>query len=164
MKLDDEALDLYRRRRLMGEAERFWSYVEKGDGCWEWKGGHASYGYGQTYFRGRGEKAHRAAWALTNGPIPLGMFVCHHCDNRNCVRPDHLFLGTNADNLADAAKKLRFATEARLRRAKLTPDGVREMRRLASSGMTVTELAAKYGVSDTVVGKVIRHRAWRHIQ
>lgn len=94
---------------MPGFAEKFWNRVKKADGdqCWEWprkKSMHIGM-YGTVGREGARLLAHRAAWELTNGPIPPGMFVCHRCDNPPCVRPDHLFLGTNADNIEDMRKK-----------------------------------------------------------
>jgi hypothetical protein len=83
----------------------FWSRVEKSDGCWLWTGGRFSTGYGSFSVGGRVRVASRLAYAYTHGPIPDGLFVCHHCDTPLCVRPDHLFLGTNADNMRDAYRK-----------------------------------------------------------
>lgn len=88
---------------------RFWAKVHKSDGCWEWTGKRAS-GYGRfvTPPGRRMWSAHRYSWTLANGPIPDGLFVLHHCDNKPCVRPEHLFLGTNADNMRDAWRKGRL--------------------------------------------------------
>lgn len=85
--------------------ERFWRRVKKTDGCWEWTGGLLSSGYGACFVGAYSTGAHRVSWELANGPIPDGLWVLHHCDNRPCVRPDHLFLGTVLDNNRDAIAK-----------------------------------------------------------
>lgn len=88
---------------------RFWRFVQKGDGCWEWQGctmGEA--GYGLFHKDGRSVLAHRFAYELVRGAIPDGLWVLHKCDNRRCVNPDHLFLGDRADNMRDAHQKGRI--------------------------------------------------------
>lgn len=87
--------------------ERFWRYVQKGEGCWNWSGpttGLHSH-YGAIWVNNSYQRAHRYSWELHNGPIPEGLLVCHTCDNPLCVRPDHLFLGSYADNAHDMHAK-----------------------------------------------------------
>lgn len=90
---------------------RFWEKVQKSDGCWVWtgatmksRGGYGAFNVGEH----RVKYAHRFSWEIHNGPIPDRMFICHHCDNPKCVRPDHLFLGDHWDNMADATFKGRM--------------------------------------------------------
>ena len=92
--------------------ERFWNKVFVSLACWEWTAARQTNGYGRIMHNGRPTAAHRVAWELVNGPIPEGMSVLHRCDNRICVRPEHLFLGTYKDNSDDkiAKGRARYAT------------------------------------------------------
>lgn len=143
-------------------------------GCWEFTGYcHPTRGYGQI---GRGRRAeglaetHRASWELTYGSIPDGMFVCHKCDNPPCVNPDHLFLGTPADNAADMARKGRGsgAVGAAHWNCKLTTEQVDEIRRMFVPAEklgrwnrgNVAELADEFGVTTQYIYSIVR-RQWR---
>lgn len=97
------------------DAARFWAKVEKTENCWWWIAGRTPGGYGQFQMDGRPHPAHRVAWMLTNGrPIPAGLHVLHACDNPPCVRPEHLRLGTVADNMADKAAHGRVNKQPRV--------------------------------------------------
>lgn len=89
------------------EAE-FWARVDKSGSCWVWTGTRWTNGYGQISLDNKHVLTHRLAWRLTYGEIPDGLWVLHRCDNRPCVRPNHLFLGTCSDNQRDAAAKGRL--------------------------------------------------------
>lgn len=107
------------KRGFCSDECRFWAKVERGTGCWLWTAAlhvsKRSEAYGQVYYKGRPRRAHIVSWAIAhNGLIPT-LSVLHHCDTPLCVRPDHLFLGTQADNMRDASDKgrlRRFAVEA----------------------------------------------------
>lgn len=94
-------------------ADRFWPKVQKSDGCWLWIGAKFANGYGEFRIGNRNALAHRVGYELTYGPIPDGLFLCHTCDVRACVRPTHFFLGTARDNGQDASTKGRLATGER---------------------------------------------------
>jgi hypothetical protein len=129
------SLDGVAAMSAIGVAERFWAKVRKGEGCWEWTASRrGGYGQMQAGATGRTPGAHRISWELHFGEIPAGMCVCHRCDNRLCVRPDHLFLGTRDDNQKDMARKGRAASGPRCSASKLSGLQVECARTLAGRG------------------------------
>jgi hypothetical protein len=152
-------------------AERFWEKVHKveGDGCWTWTAATTE-GYGAIGIDGsRRDGAHRVSWRLHFGLIPEGMEICHHCDNRLCVRPDHLFLGTRADNMQDAKRKGRLRVQrpgmprgSRHHHASITEDIARLIRALREEGLTYREIGERTGASKAVISQVATGKSWRH--
>lgn len=141
---------MFVRRTL---AERFWEKVSRGDGCWLWTGFRNPDGYGHLHTKGQGIiRAHRLSWELHEGPIPPGMKVLHRCDNRACVRPDHLFLGTQVENIRDMDRKGRRGN------AKLSDAQVAEIRRRRSAGERATEVARAFAISTVTVYDIARGR------
>lgn len=131
--------------------------------CWEWIGTRNDSGYGVLSTSGSHERAHRLAWERANGrSVPLGLCVLHTCDNRGCVRPDHLFLGTRGDNNSDCAAKNRNPQGEVHHWAKLTEDQAAEVRERARSGEDRHELADLFGVSYSTVKDIENGRSWRH--
>lgn len=143
-------------------AVRFWHRVSKSEtGCWDWTGNASDNGYGHIRNdERRTEGVHRFSFRLHVGPIPKGLDVCHRCDNKRCVRPDHLYLGTRRQNLHDAVRTGRIPTGEAHRCALLTNAQVRELRSLASNGWSRARLAARYGLTSRNVGKIVRRESY----
>jgi hypothetical protein len=133
--------------------EYFWEKVIKHDeGCWEWIGATGVKGYGHIRFNGKVEIASRVSWFIHHGEWPpSGMMVLHHCDNPPCTRDDHLFVGTNTDNMRDAAEKGRLVVNETHWRTRLSADDARTIR---TSGEPNTVLAKRYGISEPHVSNI----------
>lgn len=142
---------------------RFWRQVKKTTKCWEWTGQRQGRGYGFFFpdgtAKGRkvhgGTTAHRMAWRLQRGEIPRGLLVCHKCDNKLCVRPAHLFLGTHQDNLFDMFRK------GGLDRFKLTVSHVDKIRRRHSAGEGAESLSKSFGVARITIRNLIDGETWK---
>ena len=144
------------------DIERFWSKVDASskDGCWLWTA-TLTHGYGSFWLVGTNARAHRVAYTLAHGPIPDDFCVCHRCDNPRCVNPEHLFLGTNAENQADKVAKLRHSHGEAHGAARLCLADIAEIHRLAASGGKQTVIATQFDVSRAVIHGVLTNRIWK---
>lgn len=149
----------------IADSRAFWAQVGRpADACWEWRGTLDGKGYGKIPVGGRLIGAHRIAYTLAVGPIPPGIFVCHECDNPPCCNPNHLFLGTAADNNRDTVLKGRARRNAARGeanpQAKLTEAKVRAIRADPRPGHLI---AADYGVGTTTVHRIKHREDWAHV-
>ena len=143
---------------------RFMHHVQRTEGgCWLWTGNRDGKGYGH-YRQGRLQlRAHRLSYAVHVGEIPHGLFVCHRCDVRLCVNPEHLFLGTALENSRDMVSKGRSPHGERSGHNTVTEDQVREMHSLYLAGESQARIARRFHVSRGLVCEVMRGRTWRHL-
>lgn len=156
---------LQQQHHGMSVAERLAVYTKRSPRCWEWIGAKNAQGYGVLRVGESARLAHRIAYVAAYGPIAQWMCVLHRCDNPSCVRPDHLFVGTLADNNADMDAKGRRRSGPRRgsanHNAKLTEADAFTIRASKAAGV---ELARKYGVSQTIISAVRLGRTWKHVK
>jgi hypothetical protein len=150
---------------------RLWERVEKTRSCWLWRGNVQGDGYGTIMMDGRLWLVHRCVWTVLRGPIPEGVQLLHTCDTPACCNPDHLFLGSQLDNIADMVRKgrQRGAPGSAHPAAKLTDDDVRAIRAIpvlplrGGRKQQDRELALKYGVSASLISQIRRGVVWKHL-
>lgn len=145
--------------------KRFWEQVEKRgpDDCWNWTGCKRN-GYGVLFANGRSQLSHRFSYELKYGLIPDGLLGCHKCDNPSCCNPDHIFLGTSAENTRDAKEKKRMPYGENHHNAKLTLADVRQIRSdYATCSISYSSLAKKYKVSKQLIYLIVKRKAWKDV-
>jgi hypothetical protein len=131
--------------------------IKSPEECWEWKGTHLIHGYGLIRILGKRYLTHRLIYELTFGEIPKELYVCHKCDNPACCNPNHLFLGTQADNVKDMITKGRCKT-------KLTSTQIKEIRKLYQSGnYEQKDLIKMFKISQTNISFIINNKRWNNI-
>ncbi len=152
--------------------ERFWGRVDKSaaNGCWEWLGNIKRNGYGTFMANGRCFNVHRLAWVICNGQVPDGQCVMHICDNRKCVNPAHLMVGTAKDNTQDMIRKGRHKSGPPMRgddhpMARLTAKQVLELRKQYDSGTLgpASRMSLSLGLSEGALWRVVTRKTWKHI-
>jgi hypothetical protein len=158
--------------KIADSFDKHW-LLDPNTGCWNWQRGTNGVGYGKIYLSGNHKAgnlketlAHRFSYERVNGPIPDGMFVCHHCDNRKCVNPAHLFAAPQRENVRDMLTKgrARYISHPRERngRAKLSEAQIKEIRlAFQQGGITKRDLARQFGVHDSHIGRIVRGELWR---
>lgn len=152
-------------QRFKTKDERFWEKVNKTETCYMWIGTIAPSGYGEITINGKCIRAHRLSYGLFKGPIPKGLFVLHTCDNPSCVRPEHLWLGTQKQNMQDMLSKGRAnkAIGENNGMVKLTEKEVLEIRCKHAAGISKNQLEVEYNVGRRCITKIIKNITWRHI-
>jgi hypothetical protein len=156
----------YHRATEKPLAQKLWGKVLKTPKCWVFTGRRNTHGYGRLVIsagrRGPEIYTHRLSWELHFGPIPDDKHVLHRCDNPPCVRPEHLYLGTDEDNRRDAVERGRIAHGVRHWHARLNLEAVLAIRKAAGS-MTYAQIAPQWGIRVATVGKIVRRELWRHV-
>lgn len=152
----------------MDIVKRFWSRVDRTDNendCWLWQGGRSGDRYGYFFIHPRNQLAHRVSWMFTHGTIPDGMKVCHKCDRVLCVNPNHLFLGTQRDNVEDMHGKGRAHKASGEGHSKtyLSELQVREIFKLYEEGVSTKAIAQRFGTNKYTLSNLRRGRTWRHL-
>lgn len=155
-------------RRVYSKADRFtclWKHLTRGEAneCWEWEGHKDKDGYGIASLEGKNVKAHRLSYEVHHGSIDDNMLICHHCDNRACCNPSHLFEGAPVDNSKDMVKKGRSLAGSRHHKAKLKEADILAIRQMLAAAIPYREIAERYQVSKSTIAFIAQGHSWRHV-
>ena len=154
------------------EIERFWDKVSKSEGCWNWIASKYPCGYGAINIRRKCFGAHRMSWLIHHGDIPDDCEVCHYCDDPSCVRPDHLYVATHAQNIKDMHSKGRGVYSPNFPpppkgelnwKSRFKTEDILEMRSLSERGVSQRNIAILFKTSHPVIGRIIRRESWSHV-
>ncbi len=133
-------------------------------GCWNWTGYLDPDGYGRFQINKLSKRAHRVSYELYKGMIKPALLVCHKCDNRKCVNPKHLFLGTVIDNTKDMVTKNRHNKGSKIGTSKLKESDISKIKKLYAKGnTTLHKLGFKFGVSYAQIHRIVKNQSWRHL-
>lgn len=140
---------------------KYLSVVDFNTGCHNWRGGLNLTGYGVLSYKHEKWLAHRLSFTLAYGSIPDNLYICHKCDNPKCINPEHLFLGSQKDNLTDMTSKGRAAVGSDYHRSNLTDEDVKAIKADTRKQLVI---AKEYGVSRTNISAIKTGRAWKHVE
>lgn len=165
------------------DSERFWAKVQKSESCWIWQAGLFDNGYGQFRLGKRKVKAHCFSWVIYFGQIPQGKLICHRCDNKQCVNPSHLFIGTHKDNAQDRENKGRGGDGGSKTKKdtgmcqgiknpahKVNPLIVRTIRKYRRIGHTYQDLkdgiefSFNITISKSQIANIVHRRSWKNVR
>lgn len=152
--------------------ERLLERIKINKDCWEWQGGKSCEGYGTCGIGYGAQTAHRASYLAFKGEIPKGLFICHHCDNKSCINPDHLYAGTAKDNSRDAVERglqPRGPCPAKSRKgilnchAKLDEEKIKYIRFICDNGFKKSEISKFFNVHYSTIKNIASRKTWKHV-